>query len=77
LWDLQAGFVDANAYTATASAADFKKAARRACKTRFEDARSRFPNALEKDLPFLCMDFTYEYTLLVDGFGKLYKLLLL
>ncbi|KAG6737489.1 hypothetical protein POTOM_059013 [Populus tomentosa] len=64
-----AGFVDANAYTATASAADFKKAAKRACETRFEDASSRFPNALEGDLPFLCMDFTYEYTLLVDGFG--------
>ncbi|CAK7341331.1 unnamed protein product [Dovyalis caffra] len=65
----EAGFVDSNEISGTASASDFKKAARVACQTKFEDIKSRFPNAGKTDLPYLCMDLAYEYTLLVDGFG--------
>nr|GMD63100.1 apyrase-like [Ipomoea batatas] len=32
-------------------------------------AKSTFPNAKKENIPYLCMDVVYEYTLLVDGFG--------
>ncbi|CAK7340751.1 unnamed protein product [Dovyalis caffra] len=64
-----AGFVDTDANSAEASPSDFKKAAELACETKFEDVKSKYPNAEEEDLPYLCMDLSYEYTLLVDGFG--------
>ncbi|CAK7341329.1 unnamed protein product [Dovyalis caffra] len=65
----EAGFIDPNEPIGKASPADFKKAAKLACATKFEDAKSRYPSVEERDLPFICMDFVYEYTLLVDGFG--------
>lgn len=51
---------------------DFEDAAKRACETRLEDAKPIYPNVDEDNLPYLCMDLVYQYTLLVDGFGKLY-----
>ena len=67
---MQAGFIDSNKTYAKVRPVDFKKAANRACKTTLKDAKSMYPNVAEDDLPYLCMDLTYEYTLLVDGFGK-------
>lgn len=49
---------------------DFEVAAKRACETKLEDAKSKFPNVEEGNLPFICMDLVYQYTLLVEGFGK-------
>lgn len=50
---------------------DFEDAAKRACETKLENAKSAYENVEENNLPYLCMDLVYEYTLLVDGFGKL------
>nr|5U7X_F Chain F, Nod factor binding lectin-nucleotide phosphohydrolase [Vigna cylindrica] len=48
---------------------DFETAAKQACSLTFEEAKSTFPNVEKDKLPFVCVDFTYQYTLLVDGFG--------
>ena len=48
----------------------FKEAARIACGTKIEDGKSKYKNVEEDNLPYLCMDLVYQYTLLVDGFGK-------
>ncbi|RZB61170.1 putative aquaporin SIP1-2 isoform D [Glycine soja] len=39
-----------------------------ACKTKLEDAKSTYQRVEEGNLPYLCMDLVYQYTLLV-GFG--------
>lgn len=51
---------------------DFANEAKRACETNLEGAKSRYPRVEEDNLPYLCMDLVYEFTLLVDGFGKFY-----
>lgn len=55
---------------AKVSAAEFEEAAKRACQTKLEDAKSIYPRVEDGNLPFLCMDLVYQYTLLVYGFGK-------
>lgn len=49
---------------------DFEKAANKACNMRMEEGKSKFPHVEEDNLPYLCLDLVYQYTLLVDGFGK-------
>ena len=49
---------------------DFKNAAKQACETTFEDAESIYPLRGGGRLPYVCMDLTYQYTLLVEGFGR-------
>nr|XP_043613236.1 apyrase 2-like [Erigeron canadensis] len=65
----QAGFVDSHSNVAKVCPVDFREAAQRACQMTLEDAKSAYPNVEDSDLPYLCMDLVYEYTLLVDGFG--------
>ena len=55
---------------------DFGAAAKHACKTTLKDAKSTYPKVEEYNLPYLCMDLVYQYSLLVDGFGKLCQHLL-
>ena len=49
---------------------DFKNAAKQACETKFENANSTYPLITEDRLPYVCMDLTYQYMLLVEGFGR-------
>jgi len=49
---------------------DFEAAAKQACKTKLEDAKSTYQRVEEGNLPYLCMDLLYQYTLLVVGFGR-------
>jgi apyrase len=49
---------------------DFEHAAKRACGTKLENAKSIYHSLDENDLPYICMDLVYQYTLLVEGFGK-------
>ncbi|XP_058197951.1 apyrase 2-like [Rhododendron vialii] len=65
----EAGFVKPNLPVAKVHPMDFANEAKRACETNFEDAKSRYPHVEEDNLPYLCMDLVYEFTLLVDGFG--------
>nr|BAK78981.1 apyrase [Mimosa pudica] len=65
----EAGFVDSKLPTATVRPVNFKEAAKRACEKNIEDAKSTYKHVDEGNLPYLCMDLVYQYTLLVDGFG--------
>lgn len=48
---------------------DFENAAKVACNTELKDLKSIFPRVKDGDVPYICLDLVYEYTLLVDGFG--------
>uniref|UniRef100_M4CQG1 ATP-diphosphatase n=1 Tax=Brassica campestris TaxID=3711 RepID=M4CQG1_BRACM len=65
----EAGFVDPKQPVATVRPMDFEKAAKKACSMKIEEGKSKFPRVEEDNLPYLCMDLVYQYTLLVDGFG--------
>ncbi|GAA0184884.1 nucleotide phosphatase [Lithospermum erythrorhizon] len=65
----EAGIVDSSLDVAKVRPVDYEGAARRACASGLEDAKSIFPRVDQNNLPYLCMDLTYQYTLLVDGFG--------
>lgn len=49
---------------------EFEEAAKRACELNLDDARKTYQRVEEGNLPYLCMDLVYQYTLLVDGFGE-------
>lgn len=55
---------------ATVRPTDFDEAAKRACKTDMDNGKSVFPRVESGNLPYLCMDLVYQFTLLVDGFGQ-------
>ncbi|KAK9289550.1 hypothetical protein L1049_007706 [Liquidambar formosana] len=65
----EAGFVDPNLPVAKVHTVDFEDAPKRACETRLEDAKSAYPSVDEDNLPYLCMDLVFQFTLLVDGFA--------
>ncbi|XP_019429644.1 PREDICTED: apyrase 2-like [Lupinus angustifolius] len=65
----EAGFADQNSPVAIVRPADFEDAAKKACETKFDDAKSSYPHTEDGNLPYICMDLVYQYTLLVDGFG--------
>lgn len=65
----EAGFVDSSLPVAKVKPLDFMNAANRACKLTVEETKAAFPNAQEENLPYLCMDLVYQYTLLIDGFA--------
>lgn len=68
----QAGFVDPKAPTAKVKPSDFEEAARRVCKLNVKDAHATYPDVSKENIPYLCIDLVYQYTLLVDGFGMAY-----
>ena len=49
---------------------DLENLAKQACGKTYEDAKSSYPRVAEERVPFICMDLTYQYALLVDGFGR-------
>ncbi|KAF8711388.1 hypothetical protein HU200_029419 [Digitaria exilis] len=63
------GFIDSEAPSAKAAPAAFRIAARKACRLGVKKAKVAFPKVEDASLPYLCLDLTYTYTLLVDGFG--------
>lgn len=69
LW-AQAGIINPSLAVAKVRPADYESAANRACATGLEGAKSEFPRVEADNLPYLCMDLVYQYTLLVDGFGE-------
>ncbi|GMH13409.1 hypothetical protein Nepgr_015250 [Nepenthes gracilis] len=65
----EAGFIDRNKPVAVVHPATFGVEAKRACELTLKDAKSVYPDVEEDNLPYLCMDLVYQFTLLVDGFG--------
>ncbi|OVA12610.1 Nucleoside phosphatase GDA1/CD39 [Macleaya cordata] len=65
----EAGFANPNLPTAKVRPVDFEEAAKRACGTNLKDAKTTYPRVEEDNLPYICMDLVYQFTLLVDGFG--------
>ncbi|XP_078437502.1 putative apyrase 1 [Wolffia australiana] len=65
----EAGFVDPKVPIAKVRPSDFEDAAKRACGLNLEEAQKRFPRVGPGNLPYLCMDLVYQYTLLINGFG--------
>lgn len=55
--------------SATVRPADFLRVARQACSTKYQNITSLFANIISKDIPFVCSDLVYQYTMLVDGLG--------
>ena len=65
----QAGFVNPKAAVAKVKPSDFEQAAKRACKLNVKDAEAAYPSVQKDNIPYVCLDLVYQYTLLVDGFG--------
>ncbi|XP_010257814.1 PREDICTED: probable apyrase 1 [Nelumbo nucifera] len=65
----EAGFIDPNQPVAKVRPVEFQEAAKRACETKLADAKSTYPHVEKDNLPYLCMDLVYQFTLLVDGFA--------
>ncbi|KAG5573710.1 hypothetical protein H5410_063476 [Solanum commersonii] len=65
----EAGIINPSLAVAKVRPADYESAANRACATGLKGAKSEFPHVETDNLPYLCMDLVYQYTLLVDGFG--------
>ncbi|XP_058094941.1 probable apyrase 1 isoform X2 [Magnolia sinica] len=65
----EAGFIDPKEPVAKVKPSDFKDAAKRACESSLKDAKGTYPNVEPGNLPYICMDLVYQYTLLIDGFG--------
>ncbi|KAG0460847.1 hypothetical protein HPP92_021144 [Vanilla planifolia] len=65
----EAGFVDPTKPFAKVKPADFEEAAKRACKLNVDEAKAIYTNVADDNLPYLCMDLVYQFTLLIDGFG--------
>ncbi|CAL4994842.1 unnamed protein product [Urochloa decumbens] len=63
------GFIDSKSPNAEAPPAAFMDSAEKACELDVKEAKVAYPNIADVDVPYLCMDLTYTYTLLVDGFG--------
>ncbi|XXG40976.1 hypothetical protein AAC387_Pa01g1554 [Persea americana] len=64
----QVGLIDSEQPSAKVKPEAYKKAAKHVCKLRLKAASQTFTSVAESDLPYLCMDLVYEYTLLKDGF---------
>ena len=69
---MQAGFVDPKKPIAKVKPSEFEDAAKRACGSNLEEAKKIYPRVEEGNLPYLCMDLVYQYTLLIDGFGMFF-----
>nr|XP_009768839.1 PREDICTED: apyrase-like [Nicotiana sylvestris] len=65
----QVGIVDSKFPSAIAKPIQYLNAAKVVCKTKAAEIKSIFPNTQDRNIPYLCIDLVYDYTLLVDGFG--------
>ncbi|WVZ67113.1 hypothetical protein U9M48_016240 [Paspalum notatum var. saurae] len=65
----EAGFVNPKAAVAKVRPSEFEQAAQNACKLSLKDAEAAYPGVQKDNLPYICMDLVYQYTLLVEGFG--------
>uniref|UniRef100_M1DSL8 Apyrase 3 n=1 Tax=Solanum tuberosum TaxID=4113 RepID=M1DSL8_SOLTU len=69
IWMVEVGIIDPKKPFGRAKPIQYLYAAKLAFNTKVKDIKSVFPNIDERNIPFICMDLVYEYTLLADGFG--------
>lgn len=62
--------MDPKTSVAKVKPSDFEDAAKHACGLNLKEAEKTYPKVEEENLPYLCMDLVYQYTLLIDGFGR-------
>ncbi|KAF8730773.1 hypothetical protein HU200_016636 [Digitaria exilis] len=62
-------FDDSKAPSGQAAPTGFMVAAKKACQLDVKKAKVAYPNIGDMNVPYLCMDLIYTYTILVDGFG--------
>lgn len=63
------GLIDGEATSGKTTPAAYRAAAEKICTLSLEEAKVAYPKARATDVPYLCMDLVYQYSLLVDGFG--------
>ncbi|OEL33401.1 putative apyrase 3 [Dichanthelium oligosanthes] len=63
------GIIDEKLPSAKSTPSAFRVVAKKACQMSVKEAKAAYPNVLDIHVPYLCLDLTYQYTLLVDGFG--------
>ncbi|KAF7013037.1 hypothetical protein CFC21_087649 [Triticum aestivum] len=63
------GLIDSEATSGKTTPAAYRAAAEKICTLSLEEAKAAYPKARATDVPYLCMDLVYQYSLLVDGFG--------
>ncbi|KAF7005641.1 hypothetical protein CFC21_020749 [Triticum aestivum] len=63
------GLIGSEATSGKTTPAAYRAAAEKICTLSLEEAKAAYPKARASDVPYLCMDLVYQYSLLVDGFG--------
>ena len=69
-WLRQVGLIDSEATSGKTTPAAYRAAAEKICPLSFKEAKDAYPRVRAIDTPYICMDLVYQYSLLVDGFGK-------
>ncbi|KAI4973985.1 hypothetical protein ZWY2020_041766 [Hordeum vulgare] len=63
----QVGLIDSDAPSGTSTPAAFKAIAQKICRMSMKEVKAKYPKV--RDIPYVCMDLVYQYSLLIDGFG--------
>ncbi|XP_020168728.1 probable apyrase 3 [Aegilops tauschii subsp. strangulata] len=63
------GLIDSKATSRKTTPAAYRAAAEKICLFSLEEAKASYPRARATDVPYICMDLVYQYSLLMDGFG--------
>ncbi|KAL6870613.1 hypothetical protein ACP4OV_014461 [Aristida adscensionis] len=65
----QVGIIDKKFPSAKTTPEALRVVAKKVCKLGVKQAKGAYPNVDVTDVPYMCMDLMYQYTLLVEGFG--------
>ncbi|EMS65821.1 Apyrase [Triticum urartu] len=63
----QVGLIDSDAPSGTSTPMAFRAVAQKICRMSLKEVKAKYPKV--RDIPYICMDLVYQYSLLVDGFG--------
>ena len=64
----QTGIVSVDAISGTTTPSKFHEAAEAACKLSVSEVASNFEGVEEKDAPYLCLDLSYQHSLMTKGY---------
>ncbi|KAG0519881.1 hypothetical protein BDA96_08G024700, partial [Sorghum bicolor] len=63
------GIIDGKLPSARSTPSAFRVVAKRVCQMSVKEVKVAYPMVEDISVPYLCLDLTYLYTVLVDGFG--------